>query len=135
MANDVDLNNVSIVVPSSDYNLWEDKRYLIPFTSNGKFGMMTHNCKEVIAPNYDVIQNNCMSLSDLIIVGNHHTYAYNRQYGSPAIYHDMRYGIIDSNGNTVIPIKIRKHITNILVMSYLMPQNSIAIPRTNYHIF
>lgn len=98
-------DGVNIVIPVSDYNIEKDKRYLVPFTKNDKYGFINHNYEIVIPPIYDRVLDSCYSPSDLIRVGKLDSYGYERKNREPQTYISCKSGVINAQGEIVIPLE------------------------------
>lgn len=97
------LSERMICVPESQYQLANDHRYLIPYTQNGKYGLMTRDGKIVATAQYDVILDTARSSKDLIRIGQYMYRNYEQTNGEPRIYCNARYGLIDTRGRFLIP--------------------------------
>lgn len=99
------IENQSILVPASQYNLSSDKRILIPFEQSGKIGYMNQSAEIVINPTYDIARGEFYTQNDLVEVG----VMKHRLLGGK-IYSKMAYGIIDCCGNYILELDYHRLI-------------------------
>lgn len=98
-------DGVSIIVSLKDYSSKIDKRYLIPFLKNNKYGLINHNYEIVVPAIYDRIIDPCYHENDLIRIGVLHAYAWERKNRHPQTYIRYKYGVINTRGEVMIPIE------------------------------
>lgn len=97
----IEYSNTRILVDLADYNIKEDSRLLIPFSYYQYFGLMNQQGEVVVEPKFDRILDSCRVKSDVIRVGIHYTYGFNR-ISEPATYLRTKWGLIDSDGRFIL---------------------------------
>lgn len=90
-----------ILVPATSYNLNEDPRLLIPFTSFDKIGFANKDGNIVIKPQYTMYYGECYEESDNIRVTVDYLYGFSRKNGTVSSYKRPMYGLINSKGETI----------------------------------
>lgn len=93
--------NVRVLVDIDDYNIGQDSRLLIPFSYYQYYGLMNQKGEIVVEPKYDRILDSCRHKSDVVRVGIHYTYGFNRT-SEPATYLRTKWGLVDSDGNFIL---------------------------------
>ena len=97
--------HTKVLVPATNYDLDADKRLLIPFTSGEKIGFVNQNKEIVVKPQYCMYYGECYSDEDYIRVAVNHPYGGMRKSGAVASYQRYLYGLINYNGEVVIPVE------------------------------
>lgn len=90
-----------ILVPASSYNMPDDNRLLIPFTSGDKIGFVTKEGSIVVKPQFTMYYGDCYDESDNIRVAVDNLYGYPRSGGKVATYKRPMYGLINYKGETI----------------------------------
>ena len=90
-----------ILVPASSYNMPDDNRLLIPFTSGDKIGFVTKEGSIVVKPQFTMYYGDCYDESDNIRVAVDNLYGYTRSGGKVATYKRPMYGLINYKGETI----------------------------------
>lgn len=93
--------NIRVLVDIDDYNIGQDSRLLIPFSYYQYYGLMNQKGEIVVEPKYDRILDSCHHKSDVVRVGIHYTYGFNRT-SEPATYLRTKWGLVDSVGNLIL---------------------------------
>lgn len=91
-----------VLVPAKGYNVSEDKRLLIPFTSGAHIGFMNHDMEVVVDPKYTMYYGDCYSEEDYVKVAVEYNYGFPRPNNKVAAYSSQRYGLINHLGQIVI---------------------------------
>lgn len=94
-----------ILVPAASYDLKSDKRLLIPFTSSEKIGFVNQEGEVVVTPKYSMCYGDCYKETDLITVLKPYPYAYLRKSGKISCYVRPVFGMINFEGEEIIPLK------------------------------
>ena len=90
-----------ILVPASSYNMPDDNRLLIPFTSGDKIGFVNKEGGIVVKPQFTMYYGDCYDESDNIRVAVDNLYGYPRSGGKVATYKRPMYGLINYKGETI----------------------------------
>ena len=90
-----------ILVPASSYNMSDDNRLLIPFTSGDKIGFVNKEGVIVVKPQFTMYYGECYDESDNIRVAVDNLYGYPRSGGKVATYKRPMYGLINYKGETI----------------------------------
>lgn len=90
-----------ILVPASSYNMPDDNRLLIPFTSGDKIGFVNKEEVIVVKPQFTMYYGDCYDESDNIRVAVDNLYGYPRSGGKVATYKRPMYGLINYKGETI----------------------------------
>lgn len=90
-----------ILVPASSYDIFEDARLLIPFTSGSKIGFINRGGDVIVKPKYAMYYGECYEETDLIKVAVDYLYGFSRQNGDVATYSRPLYGLINAKGETI----------------------------------
>lgn len=98
-------SNSKIIIAKNNYNLGEDKRFLIPFLQGTKIGFANKMGNVVIQPNFQFVLDDFECESSLVRVGEHYVVTYERKTTSPATSIHKRYGILKSNGEFLVPME------------------------------
>lgn len=93
----IEYSNIRVLVDLADYNIEEESRLLIPFSYYQYFGLMNQRGEIVVEPKFDRILDSCRKKSDVVRVGIHYTYGFNRT-SEPATYLRTKWGLVDSEG-------------------------------------
>lgn len=94
--------HTKILVPASSYNMVEDARLLIPFTSGEKIGFANREGVVVAGPQYSMYYGECYNEEDMIKVAVNSACGYTRNGGKVATSLKPLYGLINSKGETVL---------------------------------
>lgn len=89
------------LVPASSYNMQDDNRLLIPFTSGDKIGFVDKEGAIVVKPQFTMYYNDCYDESDYIRVAVDDLYGFPRCGGRVATYKRPMYGLINYKGETI----------------------------------
>ena len=90
-----------ILVPASSYNMQDDKRLLIPFTSGDEIGFVDKEGVIVVKPQFTMYYGDCYDESDNIRVAVDYLYGFPRSGGRVATYKRPMYGLINFKGETI----------------------------------
>lgn len=90
-----------ILVPASSYNMQDDKRLLIPFTSGDEIGFVDKEGVIVVKPQFTMYYGDCYDESDYIRVTVDYLYGFPRSGGRVASYKRPMYGLINFKGETI----------------------------------
>lgn len=93
--------HTKILVPASSYNMQDDNRLLIPFTSGNKIGFVDKEGVIVVNPQYTMYYGDCYDESDNIKVAIDHLYGFLRSGVRVATYKRPMFGLINSKGETI----------------------------------
>lgn len=94
--------HTKVLVPAIDYNVNEDKRLLIPFTSGEHIGFMNHDMEIVVDPKYIMYYGDCYSERDYIKVAVAHHYGYPIVNNNVSVYSRPVFGLINYQGKIII---------------------------------
>ena len=94
-----------ILVPASSYDMLEESRLLIPFTSGANIGFVNRKGEILVKPKYAMYYGECYNESDLIKVAIEHPYGIYRKNGKVAIYPHHLYGVINAKGEIVLDVE------------------------------
>ena len=89
------------LVPASSYNMQDDNRLLIPFTSGDKIGFVDKEGAIVVKPQFTMYYGDCYDESDNIRVAIDDLYGFPRSGGKVATYKRPMYGLINYKGETI----------------------------------
>lgn len=89
------------LVPASSYNMQDDNRLLIPFTSGDKIGFVDKEGAIVVKPQFTMYYGDCYDESDNIRVTVDDLYGFARSGGKVATYKRPMYGLINYKGETI----------------------------------
>ena len=89
------------LVPASSYNMQDDHRLLIPFTSGDKIGFVDKEGAIVVKPQFTMYYGDCYDESDNIMVSVDCLYGFIRSGGRVARYKRQMYGLINYKGETI----------------------------------
>lgn len=92
-----------ILVPATSYNIKDDARLLIPFTSGEKIGFVNKEGVVVVKPQYAMYYGECYVDNNLITVAVNYSYGFIRSDGKVAIYQRPLYGLLNSKGEVILP--------------------------------
>ncbi len=90
-----------ILVPASSYNMQDDKRLLIPFTSGDEIGFVDKEGVIVVKPQFTMYYGDCYDESDNIRVAVDYLYGFPRSGGRVATYKRPMYWLINFKGETI----------------------------------
>ena len=90
-----------VLVPASSYNMQDDNRLLIPFTSGDKIGFVDKEGEVVVKPQFTMYYDDCYDESDYIRVAVDDLYGFIRSGGRVATYKRPMYGLINYKGETI----------------------------------
>ena len=90
-----------VLVPASSYNMQDDNRLLIPFTSGDKIGFVDKEGAIVVKPQFTMYYGDCYDESDNIRVAIDDLYGFPRSGGKVATYKRPMYGLINYKGETI----------------------------------
>lgn len=90
-----------VLVPASSYNMQDDNRLLIPFTSGDKIGFVDKEGEVVIKPQFTMYYGECYEENDNIRVTVDDLYGFARSGGKVSTYKRPIYGLINSKGETI----------------------------------
>ena len=90
-----------ILVPASSYNMQDDNRLLIPFTSGENIGFVDKEGVIVVKPQFTMYYGDCYDESDYIRVTVDYVYGFPRSGGRVATYKRPMYGLINFKGETI----------------------------------
>ena len=93
--------HTKILVPASSYNMQDDNRLLIPFTSGDKIGFVDKEGAIVVKPQFTMYYGDCYDESDYIRVTVDYLYGFPRSGGRGALYKRPMYGLINFKGETI----------------------------------
>ena len=89
------------LVPASSYNMQDDHRLLIPFTSGDKIGFVDKEGTIVVKPQFTMYYGECYDENDIIKVSIDNLYGFPRSGGKVATYKRPMYGLINYKGETI----------------------------------
>lgn len=89
------------LVPASSYNMQDDDRLLISFTSGDKIGFINKEGYIVVKPQFTMYYGDCYDESDNIRVAIDNLYGFPRSGGKVATYKRPMYGLINYKGETI----------------------------------
>lgn len=89
------------LVSASSYNMQDDDRLLIPFTSGDKIGLINKEGYIVVKPQFTMYYGDCYDESDNIRVAIDNLYGFPRSGGKVATYKRPMYGLINYKGETI----------------------------------
>lgn len=89
------------LVPASSYNMQDDNRLLIPFTSGDKIGFANKEGEVVVKPQFTMYYDDCYDENDYIRVAVDDLYGFPRCGGRVATYKRPMYGLINYKGETI----------------------------------
>lgn len=89
------------LVPASSYNMQDDHRLLIPFTSGDKIGFVDKEGAIVVKPQFTMYYGDCYDESDNIRVSVDCLYGFIHSGGRVATYKRPMYGLINYKGETI----------------------------------
>ena len=101
--------HTKILVSASSYNIENDKRLLLPFTSGEKIGFINHQGKIVVEPQYTMYYGDVYNAKDYMRVAIADTYGFAKGNGSVTTYRNSLYGLLDANGEIIFE-PIYRHI-------------------------
>lgn len=87
-----------VLVSASSYNMQDDNRLLIPFTSGDKIGFVNKEGAIVVKPQFTMYYGDCYDKNDNIRVSVDCLYGFIRSGGRVATYKRPMYGLIDYKG-------------------------------------
>ena len=90
-----------VLVPASSYNMQDDDRLLIPFTSGDKIGFVDKEGTIVVKPQFTMYYGECYDENDIIKVSIDNLYGFPRSGGKGATYKRPMYGLINYKGETI----------------------------------
>lgn len=90
-----------VLVPASSYNMQDENRLLIPFTSGDKIGFVDKEGVIVVKPQFTMYYGECYEENDNIRVTVDDLYGFPRNGGKVATYKRPIYGLINSKGETI----------------------------------
>lgn len=90
-----------VLVPASLYNMQDDDRLLIPFTSGDKIGFVDKEGTIVVKPQFTMYYGECYDENDIIKVSIDNLYGFPRSGGKVATYKRPMYGLINYKGETI----------------------------------
>ena len=90
-----------ILVPASSYNMQDDNRLLIPFTSGENIGFVDKEGVIVVKPQFTMYYGDCYDESDYIRVTVDNLYGFPRSGGRVTSYKRPMYGLINFKGETI----------------------------------
>ena len=90
-----------VLVPASSYNMQDDNRLLIPFTSGDKIGFVDKEGAIVVKPQFTMYYDDCYDENDYIRVAVDDLYGFPRCGGRVATYKRPMYGLINYKGETI----------------------------------
>ena len=90
-----------VLVPASSYNMQDDDRLLIPFTSGDKIGFVDKEGTIVVKPQFTMYYGECYDENDIIEVSIDDLYGFPRCGGKVATYKRPMYGLINYKGETI----------------------------------
>lgn len=90
-----------VLVPASSYNMQDDNRLLIPFTSGDKIGFVDKEGTIVVKPQFTMYYGECYDENDIIKVSIDNLYGFPRSGGKVATYKRPMYGLINYKGETI----------------------------------
>ena len=90
-----------VLVPASSYNMQDDNRLLIPFTSGDKIGFVDKEGVIVVKPQFTMYYGDCYDENDYIRVAVDDLYGFPRCGGRVATYKRPMYGLINYKGETI----------------------------------
>lgn len=90
-----------VLVPASSYNMQDDNRLLIPFTSGDKIGFVDKEGEVVVKPQFTMYYGECYEENDNIRVTVDDLYGFARSGGKVSTYKRPIYGLINSKGETI----------------------------------
>lgn len=102
------INNRFICVPQAAYNIECDNRFLLPFTQNGRFGLINRAGKVILEAEYDIILDSAQTADDFVRVGKYRYTNYASKIGKANIYRQSHIGLIDTNGIFLIPLEYKR---------------------------
>ena len=90
-----------VLVPASLYNMQDDNRLLVPFTSGDKLGFVNKEGYIVVKPQFTMYYGECYDENDIIKVSIDDLYGFPRSGGKVATYKRPMYGLINYKGETI----------------------------------
>ena len=90
-----------VLVPASSYNMQDDDRLLIPFTSGDKIGFVDKEGTIVVKPQFTMYYGECYDENDIIKVSIDNLYGFPRSGVKVATYKRPMYGLINYKGETI----------------------------------
>lgn len=97
--------NTHILVPRLNYDLKQDKRYLVPFLSGTQIGFVNTEGVIVIKSQFSYVLDDFYHEKSLVRVGEVYAKSYSRKTSEPATYLYKRFGLLKSDGNFLIPME------------------------------
>lgn len=94
-------HHTKVLLPASSYNMQDDGRLLIPFTSGDKIGFVDKDGAIVVTPQFTMYYGDCYDESDNIRVSVDRLYGFVRGGGRVATYKRPMYGLINYKGKTI----------------------------------
>lgn len=96
--------NIRIIVPNRAHDFEHDERALIPFMQGSLIGFLDKN-KEIIVPaKFEIVLDDFGWSTPLIRVGRYVPVSYQSKTGEPSSYIHKRYGLMDKNGDMILPM-------------------------------
>lgn len=125
--------NTSIIISNSDYNIENDKRFLIPFQMGSKFGFINKEKQIIIPPQFDIVLDDFYNEKSLVRVGLYTAKAYERKTMSPAASVIIHYGILKADGTFLVPIEYEGIAKPIWSCRYTLRSNSKGYAVIDYN--
>lgn len=97
--------NSQVLVSASNYDLKQDKRFLVPFLNGTKIGFVNAEGEMVIKPQFTYVLDNFYHEKSLVRVGEVYAKAYSRKTSDPAVYLYKRFGLLKSDGSFLLPME------------------------------
>lgn len=94
-----------VMLPAINYDFASDSRLLIPFTNGNKIGFVNNEGVIVVNAKYNVYYGDCYASDEFIRVGVNIYKSYPRSGGKVAIYDNYLYGLINCEGEVILPIE------------------------------
>ncbi len=94
-----------ILLPASEHCFEKDRRFLIPFVQGTLIGFVNKEKEVVIPPKFDMVLDDFDSKYSKIRIGKHVPQVIINKNGHISKYVYKQYGLLDSEGNLVIPIE------------------------------
>lgn len=102
----LEINNYTkVMLPAINYDFASDSRLLIPFIEGDKIGFINKDGIVVVKPQYNMYHGECYNSEDTIKVGVQYHRGYARNNGKVEIYSRPLYGLINCEGELILPIE------------------------------
>ncbi len=96
--------HTKIIVPATSYDIKDDSRLLIPFTSGEKIGFISKEGRIVVEPKFSMYYGDCYDSGDFIRVLINSSYGFARKSGKVSAYMRPLYGLINAKGDMIFSL-------------------------------